>query len=136
LASALRFGSALLLAISLCIVLVLASGNNVGRLAESSGTLAALPMVRTVYRPNNERLVALASQHLPAVCFPTDWKPDATAELACCSQCHAPGALARNACNGKWNHSCRQCHESPQPQAAGPRLFAVLQQSCLACHDS
>jgi hypothetical protein len=134
---AMQFGSAMLLGISLCLALMMISGGFVGP-TTSRRDLAALPVVRAVYHPHAERLLQLASEKLPAVCFPPDWKEEAIAKmkLACCSQCHAPGAAARNECGQHWNHACTRCHQAEPAQAPSPRLFAVLQQSCAACHDS
>jgi hypothetical protein len=134
---AMQFGSAMLLGMSLCLALMMVSGR-FATPGSSPRELAALPMVRAVYRPNAERLLQLASKNLPAVCFPTDLKDEmlVTARLDCCSQCHSPGAVARSNCSQTWSHSCTDCHRAPPKQDPAPRLFAVLQQSCAACHDS
>lgn len=133
----LHFGSALLLGMSLCLALMMAWGGFIAPTAAPHKP-AALPVVRAVYHPHAERLLALASEKLPAVCFPADLNTDAMpiADLACCSQCHAPGAAKRNHCSQTWNHSCTQCHHTRPSQDPAPRLFAVLQRSCAACHDS
>jgi hypothetical protein len=134
---AMQFGSAMLLGISLCLALIMVSGRFVGP-TSSRRDLAALPMVRAVYHPHAGQLLKLASEKLPGVCFPSDWKEEALAKtkLDCCSRCHAPGAAERKGCDQAWNHACTRCHQAEPTQEPSPRLFAVLQQSCAACHDS
>lgn len=129
-----RFGTAMLFGLSLCLILVVATSGFVA-LHPQPHEIASLPIVRTAYHPQPDRLAALACNELKTVCFPSDWQA-AIDSLACCSQCHAPGSSARAMCKQTWNHACTRCHQARPEHSHAPRLFAVLQQSCAACHDS
>jgi hypothetical protein len=128
-----RFGTAMLFGLSLCLIFVVATSGFVA--LNPKPQLAALPIVRTAYHPDSDRLNVLAQSELRTVCFPRDWQA-AVDSLACCSQCHAPASSARSMCKQNWNHACTHCHQARPEHSHAPRLFAVLQQSCAACHDS
>ncbi len=141
-ASLVRFASAALLGMALCL-LVWTCSSIVGRepaqwqLADWQSSTELANYSSETLKLGPRTTLALAALRLPAACGEADSLPvGASQEVdqACCTKCHSAAHPGRD-CSLVWSAGCESCHLAGPPMRLATQHVSIRQAACRVCHD-
>jgi len=145
-ASLVRFASAALLGVALCL-LVWTCSSIVARQPANWQASSAAKYSAGPLRLGKRTTIALAALKMADACrgtaadsLPAEASVPApatanAADQACCTKCHAAAHPRGEQCLAQWSAGCESCHLAGKPARMATQHVSLQQQTCQVCHD-